>query len=50
LRDLKAELPVRDIAFWVLNPGTTAALPSGAERPPAAPARDIGTADPALTR
>jgi alpha-beta hydrolase superfamily lysophospholipase len=48
LRDLHGELPIRDIAFWVLNPGSTAALPSGAERqpaPPAPPARDIGAAD-----
>jgi acylglycerol lipase len=42
LRDLHGELPVRDIAFWVLNPGTTAALPSGAERQP--PPRDISAA------
>jgi hypothetical protein len=45
LRDLHGELPIRDIAFWVLNPGSTAALPSGAERQPAPPTRDIGAAD-----
>jgi alpha-beta hydrolase superfamily lysophospholipase len=45
LRDLDAELPTLDIAFWVLNPGTTAALPSGAEHPPAAATGDIGAAD-----
>jgi acylglycerol lipase len=41
LRDLHAELPIRDIAFWVQNPSSTAALPSGAERQAAA--RDIRT-------
>lgn len=33
LRDLHADLPIRDIEFWVLNQHSTAALPSGAERP-----------------
>lgn len=50
LRDLHGELPIRDIAFWVLNPGSTAALPSGAERQPSPSAQAMSAAGPVPTR
>jgi hypothetical protein len=51
LRDLHAEVPVNDIAFWALNRNSTAALPSGAEHRPAPEgrpvpeSRDVGAAN-----